>query len=213
MNTHDHSAVPDKFVKLPVLAHRAAAALPRVKGDPLGETRALLGIQRAIGTTPGVLPAARGLSHFGEHALGWFAISGAGFLTEKQSSKKPEWLAMGVSAFTAHAISVILKRVVRRPRPHARGVQIGVATPSKLSFPSSHATSSTAALVSLAYLKKTPLPLAGVPVMAASRLVLGVHYPTDVAVGSLIGLATAEVVRRGGVEKKKKNERANEEQR
>ena len=40
-------------------------------------------------------------------------------------------------------------------------------------------------------------PLLGVPVMMASRMVLGVHYPTDTAVGAAIGAATAEVVMKG----------------
>ena len=191
-----HTDVPKQFRQLPSVAVRAAAALPAVKGDPMGETRILMELQRALGTKPGVLPAARGLSHFGEHALGWFALSGLGWVTEKQQAKKREWLAMGVSAFSAHAASVILKRVVRRPRPHARGVQIGVATPSKLSFPSSHATSSTAALVSLSDITGNPAPLVGVPVMALSRMVLGLHYPSDVAVGSVIGWATAKATRR-----------------
>ena len=106
---------------------------------------------------------------------------------------------MGVSAFTAHAASVVLKRVVRRPRPHDPAIRIGVGTPSQLSFPSSHATSSTAALVSLADLSGSKLPLVGVPAMAMSRLVLGVHYPTDVIVGSVIGLVTSKMVTRIGV--------------
>ncbi|MGB6124303.1 MAG: phosphatase PAP2 family protein, partial [Gordonia sp. (in: high G+C Gram-positive bacteria)] len=38
----------------------------------------LVGIQDAIADRPGVLPAARGLSHFGEHSLGWLALAGAG---------------------------------------------------------------------------------------------------------------------------------------
>lgn len=172
------------------------AGLKKVKGDPLGETQILVDLQKALADKPGALPVARGMSHFGEHALGWFALSGLGWATEKQQDKQREWLAMGVSTFTAHAASVILKRIVRRPRPHSPRVKIGVATPSKLSFPSSHATSSTAALVSLADIKNNPAPLAGVPAMALSRMVLGVHYPSDVALGSVIGLVTAKAVRR-----------------
>ena len=48
-------------------------------------------------------------------------------------------------------------------------------TPSRLSFPSSHATSTTAAAVLYGGLLRSRAPLAVVPVMALSRLVLGVH--------------------------------------
>lgn len=174
----------------------------QIAGDPFGETRVLEEIQAALFDQPGVLQTATGMSHFGEHALGWFALSGLGWVTEKDRERKKEWIAMGVSAFLAHAASVVLKRIVRRPRPHAPSVKIGVGTPSKLSFPSSHATSSTAALVSLSDITGNKLPLLGVPAMALSRMVVGVHYPTDVATGSLIGYATAKIVRRLGVDKK-----------
>ena len=76
------------------------------------------------------------------------------------------------------------------------GIQVGVGTPSELSFPSSHATSTTAALVTLAKITKNPLPLLGVPVMMLSRMVLGVHYPTDVLAGAIVGAVTAQVIDR-----------------
>ncbi|MFZ2599876.1 phosphatase PAP2 family protein, partial [Corynebacterium casei] len=42
----------------------------------------------------------------------------------------------------------------------------------------------------------TPAPLVGIPVMMLSRMVLGVHYPTDTALGAALGAATAEVITR-----------------
>ena len=92
---------------------------------------------------------------------------------------------------------MVLKRIVRRKRPDYPYVRVGVKTPSKLSFPSSHATSTTAFLVAVSRLTGRKAPLLGVPVMMASRMVLGVHYPTDTAVGAAIGAATAEVVMKG----------------
>lgn len=179
-----------------------------ITGDPLGESRVLVAIQNALVDRPGVLPMARGMSHFGEHALGWMGTAALGYVLAGTGTKKRligrkkqveqqqrDWLAVGVSAFTAHAVSVVLKRIVRRPRPHHPDIRIGVGTPSKLSFPSSHATSSTAALVAMTLMWRTPTPLVGVPAMALSRLVLGVHYPTDVALGSAIGASTAVAVR------------------
>jgi membrane-associated phospholipid phosphatase len=75
-----------------------------------------------------------------------------------------------------------------------------VGTPSRLSFPSAHATSTTAAAVLYGRLLGRSLVPVLVPPMALSRLVLGVHYPTDVAVGAALGAvvaaATPRVARR-----------------
>lgn len=168
-----------------------------IEGDPLGETELLLAVQRALLPVPGVLPAARAMSLFGEHAAGWLALAGIGWAVDRR--RRGRWARLGAAAFTAHAASVGVKRVVRRPRPHDPRVRIGVGTPSSLSFPSSHATSTTAALVMLAGIAGSRAPLAGVPAIMLSRLVLGVHYPGDVTAGAALGWATAAAIRnRGG---------------
>src|SRR5690606_41700912 len=52
--------------------------------------------------------------------------------------------------FAAHVAAVLIKRVVRRRRPEHEAIRVHVATPSRLSFPSAHATSTTAAALLLA---------------------------------------------------------------
>ena len=91
----------------------------------------------------------------------------------------------------AHAAAIVIKLAVRRARPHHRDVAVHAATPSALSFPSAHATSTTAAAILLCRATRSPLPLAAVPLMAVSRLVLGVHYPSDVLAGIAVGAAVA----------------------
>ncbi len=152
----------------------------------------LVGVQKALYDRPGVRPASRGLSHLGEHSLGWLALSAGGAVVDKP--RRRQWVAVGVSAFTSHAASVVIKRIVRRRRPHDPRIRVGVGTPSRLSFPSSHSTSSAAALTSLSQLTGSSWPLAGIPVMMASRMVLGVHYPSDTLFGALLGVATARAV-------------------
>lgn len=159
---------------------------------PAGEAAVLAAIQRPLLAVPGAVPAARGLSHFGEHALGWMALAAAGAVLDRPHRRR--WIAAGVGAFGAHAASVILKRVVRRPRPNHPQIRVGVGTPSRLSFPSSHATSTTAAAILIARATGSPLPLAVIPPMLISRLVLGVHYPTDVLAGAALGAASAAAV-------------------
>lgn len=157
---------------------------------PHGEDAVLVAVQSALADRPGVLPTARALSHFGEHGLGWLAVSAAGALI--QPRRRQDWLIAGAGAFTAHAAAVVIKRVVRRPRPQHPAIAINVATPSKLSFPSAHATSTTAAAVLLGRVTGLPLPAVLVPPMALSRLVLGVHYPSDVAAGVVVGALVAK---------------------
>jgi len=158
------------------------------------EVRILQTVQGTIGAKPAVVRAARGMSHFGEHALGWVAIAGVGAALDKPRRRR--WAGVAIGAVGAHAASIVIKRVVRRPRPNDPSVQVNVSTPSKLSFPSSHATSTTAAAVLLGRLTGLPLPAVLVPPMLLSRLVLGVHYPTDVLAGSALGAVSAAAVLR-----------------
>ncbi|WSG63417.1 phosphatase PAP2 family protein [Nocardia sp. NBC_01730] len=153
------------------------------------EVAVINAVQAALGSKPTVVSAARGMSHFGEHALGWVGIAAAGWLVDKP--RRRQWAGVAVGAVGAHAASIVIKRIVRRPRPNDPSVQVNVGTPSKLSFPSSHATSTTAAAVLLGRLTGLPLPAVLVPPMLLSRVVLGVHYPSDVLAGSALGAASA----------------------
>jgi membrane-associated phospholipid phosphatase len=157
------------------------------------EVNALAAVQRTIGRPP-VVRAARGLSLFGEHAAGWFAIGLVGAAVDR--GRRRDWLTGAVGVVAAHAVSIGVKRVVRRQRPIDESVEVLVKTPSSLSFPSSHATSTTAAAVVYSGLTGRNLVPVLVPPMLVSRLVLGVHYPSDVLVGSALGAAVGGLVRR-----------------
>ncbi|MFB9386303.1 phosphatase PAP2 family protein [Pseudonocardia petroleophila] len=158
------------------------------------EVRALNAVQRTVGGPPSVVRVARGMSLFGEHAAGWLALGAAGAVLDRP--RRREWLVATAGVAFAHGASIGVKRVVRRPRPDDPAVEVRVGTPSKLSFPSAHATSTTAAAVLFGALLHRPLVAVIVPPMALSRLVLGVHYPSDVVAGSLLGAAVAAGARR-----------------
>jgi MYXO-CTERM domain-containing protein len=161
---------------------------------PRGEVAALVAVQSALADRPGVLTTARALSHFGEHSIGWVAVSLLGAILARR--RRREWLVAGSGAFVAHAAAVLIKRLVRRKRPNHPAVAVNVGTPSQLSFPSAHATSTTAAAILMgraAGLHPGTVAAVLVPPMALSRIVLGVHYPTDVAFGVALGAAVARL--------------------
>ena len=87
----------------------------------------------------------------------------------------------------------LIKNLVQRPRPFRTfpELQIIIPTPSEFSFPSGHTSSSfAAAAVFYRHLpKKLGVPsvvLAGL--IGFSRLYVGVHYPTDVLAGVIMGI-------------------------
>ena len=90
--------------------------------------------RRALGDTPAV-PVARGLSHFGEHALGWIAIGSAGWLSGR---RRADWAAGVSGGVAAHAVGVVVKRVVRRGRPALDDVAGLVAMLWRFAWPCAH---------------------------------------------------------------------------
>jgi membrane-associated phospholipid phosphatase len=148
--------------------------------------------RRTLGGTPAV-PVAQGLSHFGEHALGWIAVGTAGWLSGR---RREDWAAATVGVVAAHAAGVVVKRVVRRVRPALEDVPALVSTPSRLSFPSAHSCSTAAAAVGFGPMLGRPPMVAATGVMLVSRVLLGVHYPSDVVSGAVLGSGVAVAVRR-----------------
>ncbi len=143
---------------------------------------------RACGTDPRVAGAARALSWAGEHAALWLAAGLAGAAVDGR--RRGAWLRGTALTAGAHLVSMGVKRVVRRPRP--AHVEPLVRTAGRHSFPSSHATSAAAAAVAFGALGARAVP----PLAAAvcvSRLVAGVHYPSDVAAGAALGALTARL--------------------
>jgi undecaprenyl-diphosphatase len=97
-------------------------------------------------------------------------------------------------------LNLVLKIFFDRPRPH---VIVWGTNAISSSFPSGHAMSATIVYSTVAYLAArlykhawqrwvTMLVAAIVIIMiSASRLYLGVHYPSDVLAGAVVGLAWA----------------------
>ena len=87
-----------------------------------------------------------------------------------------------------------MKFVARRPRPQLADLPPLVKTASQRSYPSAHATTSTAAAVVLSKLLPPAPVYAFATGLTLSRLYLGVHYPSDTVAGAALGWAFAELV-------------------
>jgi undecaprenyl-diphosphatase len=127
----------------------------------------------------------RRYSTLGEHAAGWLALGVAGAALDR--ARRPRWIRATAVVGCAYLTSSSIKWSIGRRRPVVEDLPHLMATPTGLSFPSSHSTSSFAA--ARAYTGLLPAgPLYGAALaMAASRLYLGVHYPSDVAAGAALG--------------------------
>jgi len=156
------------------------------------EARVLLAVQRGTGAR--TVLVARALSRAGDHAAAWIAVGVAGAVADHR--RRAQWVEALTAVVAAHAASVIVKRVARRVRPTHDGLVSHVEVPSRWSFPSSHATSTTTAAMVYGPLLGSRLSVVLPPAMAWSRLALGVHYPSDVLWGTALGAAVATVANR-----------------
>lgn len=108
-------------------------------------------------------------------------------------------LQMALTGLVAATLYRLLKRWTRRPRPFRAHADITAYTAplDEFSFPSGHTLHAvTFSLVALAWLPMlAPLLVPFTLLVALSRIVLGLHYPSDVLAAMLIGvlLATASL--------------------
>lgn len=136
------------------------------------------------------------VSDLGE-GLGWV---GAGLAIAWMGGRKGRraGLATAVASLaTTYVVQKRIKPVFRRQRPFVGRdvVVVGIKT-MDASFPSGHTASSFAAATALTtfYPKAAPLVFGLAAAVGISRVHLGHHFPSDVAVGSLIGIATGTLV-------------------
>lgn len=154
----------------------------------MGLDERVLRLARTRGHTPARDRAVARFSRLGEHGACWLAIGACGAVLEPDRRRR--WACATAAVAAAYVLNTAVKLVVRRPRPRLEGLPPLVGTPTQLSFPSAHAATSACA-ARLFGPRFLPLALA----LPLSRLYLGVHYPSDLLAGAVLGVTVAEAAR------------------
>ena len=131
-------------------------------------------------------------SRTGEHGACWLALAGAGTVLDRRRGARQRWLRGARIVLAAYGLNYAVKVAVRRRRPDLDGLPPLTPTVSNLSFPSAHCTMSFAAARAFDGLAPAGALYAAAILFALSRPYLGVHYPSDVLAGAILGTAIAE---------------------
>lgn len=201
------------------MRHRALFALLWLSIAALAVLMLMLHVDQTVSaaarTAPEGVVAVFGIITFFGHSWLWWAPAAVVFATFLALSRRPtrrasyyRWVAEA-AGFVAAAVGGsnivvgIIKRVVGRARPYVELPPDGsafsgfVLNDDLQSFPSGHADTFLSVAVVLSWLWprwRWPILLAG-GVGALSRVVLHVHYLSDVAVGGAIGVGVAILMR------------------
>jgi membrane-associated phospholipid phosphatase len=122
----------------------------------------------------------------------WIAVAGGLSVLGGRRGRRAAGRGLVAIAIAAAVANGPAKLLVRRRRPSSRWRPTLIRTPRSTSFPSGH-TAAAAAFVTAACTELPLLAPALVPLavtVAYSRVHTGVHYPSDVAAGAGVGIAS-----------------------
>ncbi len=152
----------------------------------------LLNLLRTRGHHPAAERAVLAFTHAGEHGVLWHLVAVAGAVVHPR--QRDRYVRAVRVVFLAYLANIALKHVVRRARPLLEELPALSPTVTELSYPSAHSTTSFAAAAALRGALPAPPLYAAAGAMALSRVYVGVHYPTDVAAGAVLGTALGELI-------------------
>lgn len=160
----------------------------------------------------------KGITHLGDGGIFWILLTIVLLIPKK--TRKAGIAAVFALVIGALITNLAVKNLVARTRPYEviQGLRLMIEKQSDFSFPSGHTCASFSAAYAL-YRTKQVIPkkwgiaaLILATLIALSRLYVGVHYPTDVLGGLVIGLFSGwagwkleEVIVKKRAEKKQKN--------
>ncbi|HSJ18722.1 MAG TPA: phosphatase PAP2 family protein [Solirubrobacterales bacterium] len=130
----------------------------------------------------------------GEFAAVWAAIGALGAAVD--GPRRGRWLAAAVTGPGAVGVNFLVKVAAGRQRPLIEEHPPLARAPTKLSFPSAHATSSVAGATALGRVDPDlrPAVFALAAAICVGRPYLGMHYPSDVLAGAALGALLGSLV-------------------
>jgi membrane-associated phospholipid phosphatase len=153
----------------------------------------LLRVLRTRGHDPALERVVVGFSRLGEHSRLWFSVALAGAASDRR--QRGLYMRLLTTLITTEVVNALVKVAIDRPRPSLSGLSPLMSTRSGRSCPSAHASTSFAAARLLSRKLPAPLVYLVAGAMALSRPYLGVHYPSDVLAGVVLGTVLAELGR------------------
>lgn len=119
------------------------------------------------------------------------------YLTVDRTISRPFLLSAATAFLLERLLYHLIKQSMKRDRPFERilDVEFRVRPPDRFSFPSGHTASAFLMMTLLASF----FPMLQIPVflwastVGIARVYLGVHYPTDVLAGAILGITTARI--------------------
>ena len=162
------------------------------------DSKALLWVQehaRAAFATPAV----RVLTRLGDAGAFWVALA---LILLVPGRTRRVGLMCVISQVIGFAVTnLVVKNWVARVRPYEmiEGLERVIEAQMDFSFPSGHATNSFACawVIFRAAKRKVGVPALALAILIAlSRVYVGVHYPTDILVGALVGVLSATLAMR-----------------
>ncbi|MBD0281413.1 MAG: phosphatase PAP2 family protein [Thermoleophilaceae bacterium] len=155
--------------------------------------RRLLRTLRTRGHSPAMDTAVIRLARAGERGLIWYALAACGVVLH--ADRRPVYLRAIRAVLASMVANTAVKQAVRRRRPKFAELPVLGPLLRSRSYPSAHTTTSFAAARVLSEALPAA-PLYGLALaMSLSRPYLGVHYPSDVLAGAVLGDAVAELMR------------------
>ena len=133
------------------------------------------------------------LGRIGEYGAVWLVIGIVLAFADPDNGE--DWVVAGILGPVAIGLNFVVKLIVRRPRPVLEGLPPLGGAPSSLSFPSAHATSSFACATAMTRIAPEAASSSSSPPRSRlCRPYLGMHYPSDVLAGAVLGTALGLIV-------------------